>query len=164
MAKVLYVIPSLDYGGAARQLGLLAAGLPRDRFEPRVCVLGRDGPLGTPLRAAGVPVEVLGWTRSFDPRPPWRLRQILRDFRPDVLHLWTPAAVRAAALSGGLKKSRPLVSAPLTLENGLPRPRDLDLWLVRRAGRLAVYSHAEAERCRRFGFPAEKVAVVPPGV
>jgi glycosyltransferase involved in cell wall biosynthesis len=163
MAKVLYVLPNLKPGGAAKQGSRLAAGLPRDRYEPRVCVLGKDGPLGDPLRAAGVPVEVLGWSRVFDPRPPRRLHQLLREFRPDVLHLWTPPAVRAVALVGGLRRYRPLVSVPLALENGRPRLRDVDLWLLRRAARVAVYSQAEAERCRRLGLAAERVVIVPPG-
>ena len=42
--KLLLLIPSLEYGGAARQLTLLAAGLPRERFEPHVAVLGAEGP------------------------------------------------------------------------------------------------------------------------
>src|SRR5437868_5857723 len=52
--QILFVTPGLDYGGAARQLTLIAGGLPRDRFQPRVCVLGRDAPWAEGLRAAGV--------------------------------------------------------------------------------------------------------------
>ena len=34
--RILQVIPSLDRGGAEKQLLLLAAGLPRDEFEVHV--------------------------------------------------------------------------------------------------------------------------------
>src|SRR5690349_6221315 len=101
MTKILFVIPGLNYGGAARQLTLLATGLPRDRFEPRVCVLGRDGPFGDVLRAAGVAVDVLHWTKFFDVNPFRRLRRLVRTFRPDVTHAWRPAALRAVVPAAG---------------------------------------------------------------
>ena len=57
---VFFLASELGPTGAARQLGLLAAGLPRDCFRAAVGVLG---PANTPgadaLRAAGVPVHPL---------------------------------------------------------------------------------------------------------
>src|SRR5262249_38944222 len=93
--KVLFVIPSLEYGGAARQLTLLAAGLPRAAVVARVCVLGSAGPWADDLRTAGVDVTVLGWDRPVDPRPLLRLRHLLAEFRPDVVHAWQRPALPA---------------------------------------------------------------------
>ena len=71
--RILEIIPTLDRGGAEKQLSLLAAGLPRDRFEVHVCALTRGGPLmitkpgyGLVAEAAcnGTPVLLL-------PRPGW---------------------------------------------------------------------------------------------
>ena len=94
MQTILFVIPSLDYGGAARQLTLIAEGLPRDRFRPRVCVLGGDAPWAKELRASGVEVDILGWKRAFDPAPFLALRRLAAELRPDVVHLWGRAALR----------------------------------------------------------------------
>src|SRR5438046_847686 len=102
MRKVLFVIPSLDYGGAAKQLTLLLRGLSRDRFEPHVCVLERDGPYGESLRKAGLSIEVLGWRRQFDLTPAWRLRQLVQAFQPDVIHVWQPRVLRIIPLLLGL--------------------------------------------------------------
>lgn len=57
MYKVLFVIPSLEYGGAAKQACLLAAGLPRDQFTVKVCAFRDDGPLVKTLLDARVEVE-----------------------------------------------------------------------------------------------------------
>src|SRR5262249_6522300 len=164
MHKVLFVTPDLEYRGAAKQLTLLAGGLPRDRFEPRVCVLGRDGPFGQRLRAAGVPVEVLGWTRPFDPAPVWNLRRLVREFRPDVVHAWRPPALRALGLAAGGAAGRLVVSAPFPARAGAARPGALDRWLLGRAARVVANGPGEAERCRRLGLPDAQLAVVPPGV
>src|SRR5438270_6721371 len=100
--QILFVTPGLDYGGAARQLTLIAGGLPRDRFQPRVCVLGRDAPWAEGLRAAGVEVDILGWKRPLELAPFLALRRRLAELRPDVVHLWGRTALRAAATFGGV--------------------------------------------------------------
>src|SRR5262249_34892151 len=97
--KILFVVPGLDAGSAAKQLALLAPGLPRDRFEVRVCVLGGEGAFAQRLRSAGVVPEVLGWTRPLDVRSPWRLRRLVRSYLPDVIHAWHPSSLRALAFA-----------------------------------------------------------------
>ena len=48
--RILLLTTGLAYGGAARQLTLLAAGLPRERFTVRVFTLGTDSPWARELR------------------------------------------------------------------------------------------------------------------
>jgi glycosyltransferase involved in cell wall biosynthesis len=165
MRRILLLLPSLDHGGAARQLGLLATGLPRDRFEVRVGVLGGDGPAGKPVRSAGIPIEVLGWQRLLDPAWLVRLRRLLRDFQPDVVHTWQIASLRALGLVGQ-GRARLVVSAPW-----VPRERPerddlfaLDRWLLQRADRVVASGPSQAERYRRLGITAERIAIVAPGV
>ena len=102
MKRVLFVIPSLDYSGAARQLTLLAAGLPRERFEVRVCGLHGPAPWGEELRASGVEVATLGRTRPFDLRPFLALRRLLRSYHADIVHVWSAATLRAVARHTGV--------------------------------------------------------------
>ena len=161
MQTILFVIPSLDYGGAARQLTLIAEGLPRDRFRPRVCVLGRDAPWAKELRASGVEVDILGWKRSFDPAPFLALRRLAAGLRPDVVHLWGRTALRAGAALGGVRGvGRLFVSAAAAPGRRTPWP---DRWLLRRAV-VVAFGEAEADRCRRLGVRPGRVAVVAPGV
>ena len=88
--RILFLVSELGYGGAAKQMALLASGLARGRFEARVCVLGPAGPRGEALGRAGVPVEALGWRRFLDVRPFLTLRRLVRACE-------THAAARRAA-------------------------------------------------------------------
>ncbi|HVS37187.1 MAG TPA: glycosyltransferase [Gemmataceae bacterium] len=160
--KILFVIPSLDYGGAARQLTLIASGLPRDRFRPRVCVLGRTSPWAEELRAAGIDVDILGWKRPFEPAPFVALRRLLAEARPNVVHFWGRTGLRAAAaLAGGRRTARLFVSAALPIGR---RTAWLDRWLLRRADVVVAFGESEADRCRDLGVHSERIAVVAPGV
>jgi glycosyltransferase involved in cell wall biosynthesis len=162
--KLLFVIPDLEPGGAARQLVLLAAGLPPDQFARKVCVLGPNTPWADSLRGAGVEVEALGWRLLLDPQPFLALRRVMRAFQPDVLHAWRLPALRAVAAVGGVGRSRLVVSAPFCLRDAGTHPGWADRWLLRRAARVVAGGPFEARVCRRLGLPADRVAEVPPGV
>ena len=102
---VALVIPTMDRGGAEKQVCLLAANLPGEEFNVRVFLLTRDGPRSDELRHAGVPVEVIGKRFQADPRALVRLRRRLGEFRPAIVHTWLFAANsfgRAAARLAGV--------------------------------------------------------------
>jgi glycosyltransferase involved in cell wall biosynthesis len=155
--KVLFVIPSLEYGGAAGQLTLLALHLPRDRFQPRVAVLGGDAPWVQVLRAAGVAVDLLDWQRPFDFRPFLGLRSLAREWQPDIVHAWCPAGLRAVTLLPGATGGRLIASAVL-LPGGQLHP--LDRILSRRASFIALGS-SEAQHYLRIGLDPSRVVVAP---
>ncbi len=161
MRTVLLVIPSLHYGGAARQLTLLAAGLPRESFRVRVVVLGTTSPWAESLRRQGIEVEVLGRKRPFDILPFVALRRLVRSMRPDVLHVWGTTALRAVVGSGSRAVDRLLVSdaAPAAQP-----PGRLDRWLLRRVEGVIAFGATEAERYRRLGVADPRIAVVAPAV
>ncbi|MEL6109376.1 MAG: glycosyltransferase, partial [Planctomycetota bacterium] len=103
--RVALIIPTMDRGGAEKQLAILAENLPRDEFEPHVFLLTRDGPRSASLRAAGIPVTVIGKRFKADPTALFRLRSRLSELRPHLVHTWLFAANsfgRAAALLAGV--------------------------------------------------------------
>jgi glycosyltransferase involved in cell wall biosynthesis len=162
MQTILFVIPSLDYSGAARQLTLIAEGLPRDRFRARIAVLGRSAPWADELRTAGIEVDILGWKRPFEVAPFVALRRLLTGLRPNVVHCWGRTALRAVAVIGGVGGAgRLFVSGVVAPERPMPW---FDGWLLRRADVVMAFGAAEADRCRRLGVRAERVAVVAPAV
>ena len=89
--SVLYVIWSLQMGGAERVVADLARSLDRRLFRPLVCCLNFKGGLAGPLEAEGVPVFALDKRPRLDLRVLVRLVRLMRRERVDVVHthLWT---------------------------------------------------------------------------
>jgi glycosyltransferase involved in cell wall biosynthesis len=162
MQTVLFLTPDLEPCGATTQLRLLASGLPADRFRRTVCVLGRPDDAASDLRASGAEVTALGWQRLVDLPAFDRLRTLLSEHRPDVIHAWRLPALWVGALLRRWKGGRLVVSAPLSPGGG--RGGFVSRWLLRRADRVVAADRGEAERLRRLGVPDERLAVVPPGV
>jgi glycosyltransferase involved in cell wall biosynthesis len=158
VTKLLYIIPSLDYSGSARKVTLLAAGLPRERFEVRVVVLGVTAPWVDSLREAGVAVEVLGWKRPFDLLPLMALRRFLHRFQPVVIHAWSQQLLRVLALAGVGATPRIFVSD--VLQPGERLTWWDRLWL-RNVKCVIAFSAGEAESYRRNGIASQ---TVPPGI
>ncbi|MHB1423006.1 MAG: glycosyltransferase [Gemmataceae bacterium] len=154
---ILFVIPSLEYSGSARQLGLLAAGLPRESFAVRVAVLGTETPWVASLRGAGAEVEVLGWRRPFDVLPFAALRRLVRSTHPDVVHVWGAAALRGVVLTGSRPAARLLVSGALAFAQRTGR---LDQWLLSRAEGAIAFGSAEAARYRHLGVAETRLTIV----
>jgi glycosyltransferase involved in cell wall biosynthesis len=158
---VLFVSRSLEYGGAARQLMLLAGGLARQSWRVRVAVLGLESPWVEALRRDGVEVEVLGWRRPFDVWPFVALRRLVRSMRPDVVHVWGATALRAVVLSGSRGVSRLLVSGAVSPAR---RPPRLDGWILRRVEGVIALGTTDAERYRRLGVADSRITLAAPAV
>jgi glycosyltransferase involved in cell wall biosynthesis len=156
---LLFVTRSLEYGGAARQLTLLAAELARQSSPVRVAVLGTDSPWVDALRREGVDVEVLGWRRPFDVLPFVKLRRLVRSMRPDVIHVWGATALRAVVLSGSRGVSRLRVSGVLSPAR---KPGPLDRWLLRHVAGVLAFGATDAERYRQLGVADPRITVVTP--
>ncbi|MEO1528947.1 MAG: glycosyltransferase [Planctomycetota bacterium] len=103
--RIALIIPTMDRGGAEKQLAILAENLPREDFDVRVFLLTRDGPRSQSLRDAGIPVTVIGKRFKADPTALFRLKSELAEFEPHVAHTWLFAANsfgRAAARLAGV--------------------------------------------------------------
>ena len=89
--NVLYVIWSLQTGGAERVVADLARGLDRARFRPLVCCLNFKGRLAEELEAEGIPVFALDKKPKLDLSVLVKLVRLMRRERVDVVHthLWT---------------------------------------------------------------------------
>jgi glycosyltransferase involved in cell wall biosynthesis len=90
--KLCLIIPTLDRGGAEKQLSLLARGLDKEVFDTTVIALTRTGPLEHELSEAGIPVVSIGKRGKLDPRAWWNLRNTLKRLKPDIVHTWLFAA------------------------------------------------------------------------
>lgn len=166
MLKILQLIPTLDRSGAEKQMVLLAAGLPRDRFAVEVAALTRLGPLEADLRAAGIPVTLVGKRFKADPFALARLARFLKAGEFDVVQTW----IYAANVYGRLAARRARVPIVVTAEMAV------DLWkgrsqlaidrrLARWTDRVVGNSRAVVDFYRdRAGIPPERLEVIYSGI
>lgn len=163
--RIALIIPTLDRSGAEKQFALLAAGLPRARFDVHVLLLTRTGPYAEPLQSAGIPVTLLGKRSKFDPTAYWRLRRRLKDLQPDVIHTWIFAANAYGRLAAGIVPRAKVVVSERCVDSW---KQGWQLWLDRRliprTDRLVGNSQSVVEFYRQLGVPAEKLSCIPNGV
>lgn len=84
--RLLYVIYSLDNGGAETLAIRLAEKLSKDLFDVVVCSLSDRGPLRTLLEQKHIRYFTLGKREGKDPGVALRLRKVIRDERIDIIH------------------------------------------------------------------------------
>jgi glycosyltransferase involved in cell wall biosynthesis len=165
MVKILFVIPTLDRCGAEKQLALLATRLPRDEFAVEVCALTRGGPYEAELRAANIPVTVIGKRLKIDPVAAWRLRRVIRQSRPDIVHTWLFAANsygRAVARWCGVPV---LVASERCADHWKgTSERIVDRWLAPATDAIIVNSQAVRRFYEAAGFDPKKLVLIPNGV
>lgn len=163
--RVLQIIPTLVRGGAEKQLALLAAGLPRERFDVHVAVLTHTGPLEASLRSADVPVTLIGKRWKIDPAAYLKLRRQIRALRPDIVHTWLFAANaygRQAAFSVGVKH---VIAGERCVDPWKGAGQlTIDRLLARRTDRIATNSTGVVEFYAGQGLPREKFVVIPNGI
>lgn len=115
---VLYVLGTLNAGGAERQVLTLINGIDRSRWEPVVCST-RSGTLADEF-AEAARTHVLDKTRKVELRTLVRLRRVLHECRPDVVHTYMSTANTWGRLAVALRlTSRPVVVAS---------ERSIDTW------------------------------------
>jgi glycosyltransferase involved in cell wall biosynthesis len=160
--KVFFVIPQAHYSGAAKQLYLLAVGLPQERFEVRVCALGKNGFFGEIFQRSERQFEALGWTRILNLQPLWQLRRLVRAFDPDLIHGWGLSTLPIIQVVGNGR--RIFLSNPIPSGKRKPHFDRMTRWLVDRVERILVDTPSEGRLCRRLGLAADKIKWVPAGV
>jgi glycosyltransferase involved in cell wall biosynthesis len=106
--KILQLLASMPVGGAEQMVAALATALDPREFQVRVACIGAPGPMAAELSQAGHPVVSLGLDLKHTSKFTIirRLRALLRELQPDILHthLYHPNLYgRLASLGLGLK-------------------------------------------------------------
>jgi glycosyltransferase involved in cell wall biosynthesis len=165
LSRILLLIPTLDRGGAEKQLALLACGLKVRGWDMHVCCLTRGGPWQEQLAAAGVPVTIIGKPWKLDPVAYFRLKRYIAKLQPDLVHTWLFAANsygRAAALAAGVKH----VVAGERCVDPWKRMHEIliDRYLARRTEKIVTNSSGVVDFYAQRGLPKEKFVIIPNGI
>lgn len=163
--RILHVIPTMDRGGAEKQLVLLATGLPREEFDVHVALLTRGGPREQELLDAGIPVHRIDKQYKVDPFAYRRLSRLIGKLEPDLVQTWLFAANsygRAAAFANRV----PHVVGSERSVDPWKRTHELaiDRWLAAKSDCIVVNSLGTQAFYEKAGIPKAKFRLIPNGV
>jgi glycosyltransferase involved in cell wall biosynthesis len=166
--KVLQLLVSMPVGGAENMVTALATCLDPREFQVTVACIGAPGPMAEELRGSGCPVISLGLDIKYTSKLLiiHRLRGVLREVRPDILHthLYHPNLYgRIASLGLGLK------GRVATVHNLYKRVKFhrclLNRLLARVSDYVVVFSPQVGHDVQRYDrVPASRIRLVFPGV
>lgn len=169
---LMFLVRSLERGGAERQLVVLVKGLASRGHAVVVAVFYADGAYETELAAAGVRVIHLRKQGRWDMLPfLTRLLRLLRKERPTVLHSYLGVPNLLAVV---LKLFLPRIqiiwgvrasNVDLSRYDWLSRlAYVLECRLARFASSIIANSHAGKHYAVANGFPETKMVVIPNGI
>ena len=164
-SRIVLMIPTLDRSGAEKQFTLLATRIPRDEFDVSAIALTRGGPYADDLRAAGIPLTIIGKQSKFDPFSFARLRSALKRFQPQILHTWLFAANSYGRLCAGAVPGVKIVVSERCVDSWKAGWQHwLDRRLIGQTDRLVGNSSSVVEFYREAGIPVEKLVCIPNGI
>lgn len=120
MRKVLHLIPTLEGGGAERQLVMLAAEQATRGWDVHIALRRSYGVYAQLLRSSCVKVHELGDFRNLNPLLFLRISVLMQRIKPDLVQTWLP--------------QMDVIGGAAALWNGVP------LVLTERASKLAFQS------------------------
>lgn len=174
--RILHVIGSMEVGGAERQVVEIVRGLA-GRYEFHLGLSSAGGPLEPAVRSAGAQIHTLSSrARAASPvRRAWRfgharnrLRALLRDLEPDIVHAWLFETSLLAAASRWPRRTPPLIVSRRSLVGWIARRRiyfPLARWTNTQADVLLANSEAvRADAIRKEGVDPARIEVIYNGV
>ncbi len=174
-APVVYVIGTLDRGGAERQVMELATRLDRKRFASHVFCLSVGGPLQAEVEAAGIPVTIIGFRGFRIFRKPWvgwrgmiRLVQSLRAVRPAIVHGYLFWAYILGTIAARLTRVPIVIASRRSLgtsKTGQAHYLLLERWTNAMTDLWVANSEAvRQDTARQEGVDPVRIRVIPNGV
>jgi glycosyltransferase involved in cell wall biosynthesis len=86
--KIVHLVTSLEVGGAQHNMLLGLPRLDRDRYEHHIVSIMNRMQMRQQFLKAGIGVHTLGLSNKTDLAVALRLRSLLKQLRPDILHTY----------------------------------------------------------------------------
>lgn len=164
--NVLYVIGTLQLGGAENQVVTMAPALCNDRYTIHVCCLGHEGVQADALRGRGIQVVALNMRLRYWPIAVYRLFRLIKQLNAQIVH----THLYDAGIWGRLVGKLAGVPVIVTTEHGMT------LWKKRRHlllehffnrftdKMIAVSEDIRQRRIHDEGVSPEKIITIPNAV
>lgn len=150
----------------------LLQNLDRCRFMPTVISLTTKGEIGPRIEALGIPVLALGMSRSLpNPLMLFRLANLLRQIKPDVVHTWMYHADLLGGLAARLVGFQGVAWGIHHSNLSKTENKRSTLWVVKACAALSQVLPSHILSCSRraadiheaAGYAAKKLHVIPNG-
>jgi glycosyltransferase involved in cell wall biosynthesis len=168
-ARIVYVIDSLETGGAERHLVRLVGGLLQSgEWHPSVYCLNRAGMFVQAMEEMGVevagPARHWSWTPAHFARSWWSLYRYMRRERPDIAHCYLVLGGMLGTLAARIAG----VDHVISTRRGVYRFHGRQLWFYRVASAISdrcsdvviAVSDAARQKAIEEGTPAAKLVTV----
>jgi glycosyltransferase involved in cell wall biosynthesis len=170
--RIMFLVHSLELAGAERQVVNLAGGLHRRGHQISVATFYPRGELFDEMQSAGVTLHNLGKTKRTDFAGfLWRLRQLVKRERPDVLHGYLESPNILTSLLKTFNPKLRIVWGVRCSAKQLGHYDRISRWIsilepkfARLADLIIVNSQCGASDAGKQGFPAMKIRVIPNGI
>ncbi len=170
--KILFLIRSLEIGGAERQLVILANGFHQRGHEVSVVVFYADGSLEKELHEMSIPIFDLRKFGRWDVLTFFlRLVKVVEKQKPSVIYGFLGAPnILTAFLKPIFPKIRMIwgvraSNVDFNRYDWLARASyQIECWLSKFADLIICNSRAGLEYAAAHGFPSGKLAVIPNGI
>jgi glycosyltransferase involved in cell wall biosynthesis len=164
----MFVIGSLEMGGAQKHVYDLLRSLPRERHEFHVVVFRAGGFYYDRIRDLGVPVHALGISHRHDLCLKFpRFAGLVRKLRPQVMHLFLFHSSLYGSLAARLCRPSPAVifsKRSMGLQISWIRRFIYRHLIMSRADAVTAVSRPVAEECVRLGVGMDRIRVVENGI
>jgi glycosyltransferase involved in cell wall biosynthesis len=167
--KILYIITGLNTGGGERMLYNLLSKLNRECFDPVVISLMDCGTWGDRILALNIPVHTIDMQQG---KPTlsamWRLIQIARQVKPDLIQGWMYHGNLAAQLVGAILQTKPIL---WNIQNSVyslshekkmtARVIQLCAWLSKLPKKIVYVSRISQTQHEGLGYNSAKSCLIP---
>lgn len=166
--KVLYVITALGIGGAEKLLLSIIQKLDRKTFAPIVVSLYNDCTLYNDFKKTGARIFCLKYSNKYNPFILFRLIQLIRCEKPDIVHTHLPHATIWGRIAARLSDIKTVFSTEHNLS--VWKRKHFIFYLLYRVTCkwnfkiIAVSKAIKKKIAKEFSVPEQKIVVIHNGI
>jgi glycosyltransferase involved in cell wall biosynthesis len=170
--KIVHVISGLDIGGAEMMLFKLLSTMDPEKFESVVVSLTSKSVIGKRLEKIGIPVYALKLRKTgLSVKSVWKIREVFREFKPDIIQGWMYHGNLVAQIMGLLLKKRPKIFWNIrhSLHELKSEKRAMQICIKlgamfsEQVDRIIYNAHVSASQHENIGYYAKIKSVLPNG-
>lgn len=158
--NTVHLSTAKSWRGGENQIFLLCRGLIA-RGQKALILAPKNTPLLERAKEAGIPTRVLTLRSEIDPAGTWRLGRLLRELKPDILHLHDAHAALPGQIAGRILPPEQLA----VIAHRRTAFRIRGKWKYGgRVNKVIAISSAAREQVLKAGLPEAHVEVVHSGI